>query len=492
MSDETTPVRHRAEVSIQKRWRPPVSAVAALVAAAIPLLTAIALLGVARVRLAENERRLEDVEARVASTWLADRLALLGRGSWETLLTGSREALGAHVGAFRNDGEPVGDNDLDQIDAKLISRVLAGEIDELKIGGQRCRVAAATLPPPLSSIGVVVAVREGLDSVSQSPPLLRLGLLGLLLVVAAALLGRSFGVKLSSSITALGRWLSGCARRADQSPRPPPGPTRDRDTERLARAAARLDERTFEELSGVGRRRAEAELRDERRSDLFSAVAVDLHLPIDTVIGTTRALLDGEHGELQESQRDDIAIVNQASSRLKGMLGDIADFSNLVDGEIEFDDEPVGIATLAREVVETARGQVGKKRLELRVEIGSGAEAPPAVPGNRDRLWQVLTNLVGNAIKFTEKGAVTVGVRRDEGGGARIDVEDTGVGISRSDLSAVFDTFRQLGAVSRRKRGTGLGLPICKRLVQLHGGTIDVSSSSGRGTRVTVRLPEAR
>ncbi|MFO8072384.1 MAG: HAMP domain-containing sensor histidine kinase [Polyangia bacterium] len=468
------------------------SAVAALVTAAIPLLTAIALLGVARVRLAENERRLEDVEARVASSWLADRLALLGRGSWKTLLDGSREALDARIGAFQSDGKPVGKNDLEQLDAELISRVLAGGIDELEIGGQRCRVAAAPLPPPLSSISVVVAVRGGSAPGSQSPPLLRLGLLGLLLVVAAALLGRSFGVELGSSITALGRWLSGCARRADRSPRPPPGPASDRDTERLARAAARLDERTLEELSGIGRQRAEAELRDERRSDLFSAVAVDLHCPIDAVIETTRALLDGEHGELQESQRDDIAIVNQASARLKGMLGEIADFSELVDGRMELDGEPVEIAAVAREVVETARGQVGKKRLELRVEIGAGDEAPPAVPGNRDRLWQVLTNLVGNAIKFTEQGGVTVGVRRDEGGGARVDVEDTGVGISRSDLSSVFDTFRQLGAVSRRKRGTGLGLPICKRLVQLHGGTIDVSSSPGRGTRVTVRLPEAR
>ena len=189
--------------------------------------------------------------------------------------------------------------------------------------------------------------------------------------------------------------------------------------------------------------------------------------------------------------------MRQADERLMGLVSDIVDLSSLISAELELDEEPVDLAALAEEVVSAARGQAQREKrsrageLEVRLEREGEGEPGPFVRGDRRRLWQVLTNLVSNGVKFTERGAVVVRVGRDERGLAVLRVEDTGVGISELDQSSVFETFRQLGGRARSKRGSGLGLAISRRLVEMHGGSIGVSSKIGRGTVFTVRLPAA-
>jgi signal transduction histidine kinase len=169
----------------------------------------------------------------------------------------------------------------------------------------------------------------------------------------------------------------------------------------------------------------------------------------------------------------------------------VVDLSSLVGGDLELDPDPVDLVQVAQEVTEAARGQLGKKPLEVVLEQGE-PQGPVLVRGNRQRLWQVTTNLVSNAIKFTEKGAVTVRVGRDGEGSALLEIEDTGVGISAMDQKSIFESFRQLGGRGGRKRGTGLGLAICRRLIEMHGGTIRVSSLLTQGSKFTVQLPEVK
>ena len=158
----------------------------------------------------------------------------------------------------------------------------------------------------------------------------------------------------------------------------------------------------------------------------------------------------------------------------------------LEDG-LNLDFERVDMAELATDVIEVARGGIGKKPLTL--ELNARPDERAFVRGNRQRLWQAITNLVSNAIKFTESGGVNVRVSRQEDGSVMLVVEDTGVGIASLDQATVFDTFRQLGGRTGRKRGSGLGLAICKRLIELHDGKIRVSSVIGKGTKFTVILP---
>jgi len=186
-----------------------------------------------------------------------------------------------------------------------------------------------------------------------------------------------------------------------------------------------------------------------------------------------------------------VRIIRQASKRLLKMVGEVVDLSSLAAGDLEFDSTPVDLAEVALEVVETARGQLGRKQLTVSLER-LGAEEPALVRGNRQRLWQVVTNLVSNAIKFTDRGAVVVRVGRVDPDRVRLEVEDTGVGIDPREQATVFDTFRQLGGRGRAKRGTGLGLAISRRLVELHGGKISVSSTLGSGTKFSIKLPEAK
>jgi two-component system, sensor histidine kinase ChiS len=154
---------------------------------------------------------------------------------------------------------------------------------------------------------------------------------------------------------------------------------------------------------------------------------------------------------------------------------------------IEYDDEPVDLVEIAKEVVQTARGQLGKKSIDIVLDVAE--PAPPKIPGSRRRLWQVLTNLMSNGIKFTDQGEVRVKLTEPLDTVVKIEVSDTGMGIPPAEQKAIFDLFKQYGELSKRRRGTGLGLALCKQLIELHGGSIEVSSMVRKGSRFTVTLP---
>ena len=219
---------------------------------------------------------------------------------------------------------------------------------------------------------------------------------------------------------------------------------------------------------------------------ILSVIFHDLKAPLAAAESYNRLLLDGFVGELTEEQKN---IVQRSSKRLSDLLNLISnmiDFSRVDFGE--FRKEEVCLTKVIEDCADTMRPLAVEKGLQLDVVL---PRQLPVVFGNADRLKQVMTNLLSNAIKFTPSGGVTVRAK-DYQDYVQIDVIDAGVGIPTEDLPRVFDGFYK--GLDMEKRGAGLGLSICKRIIEGHGGKISATSpcaETGKGTRFTFMLPKS-
>ncbi len=257
--------------------------------------------------------------------------------------------------------------------------------------------------------------------------------------------------------------------------------------------------RTEEEKVTVERQREEigklleaAQEANRLKSEFLANMSHEIRTPMNAVLGMTELVLEsGIHGE----QAQYISLAHHSAESLLSLLNEILDFSKIEAGRLELDRQPYSVRDLLRETVSTLSVLARQKGLTVGIDVGG--EVPDVVEGDALRLRQVLMNLIGNALKFTEAGAVNVSVRIQESGLRRMlafEVGDTGVGIEASKLETIFEPFRQAdGSTSRRHGGTGLGLAISSRLVSMLGGEIGVRSSPGKGSvfHFTIPLIEA-
>jgi len=222
------------------------------------------------------------------------------------------------------------------------------------------------------------------------------------------------------------------------------------------------------------------------KSEFLASVSHELRTPMNAIIGYTKLMLDGLDGDLTEQQQTDLFRVAQAADNLLGLINGLLDLAKIEAGKMELNVEEVNMIEVANEALELVRPHADEKGLSVRSSI------PLSLPGvwaDRARVRQVLANMLANAVKFTERGSVTVSANAAEGW-VTISVTDTGVGISPEAQAYVFDEFRQAdSSTTRRYGGTGLGLAISKRLVTLHGGRIWVDSEVGRGSTFHFTLP---
>jgi signal transduction histidine kinase len=214
----------------------------------------------------------------------------------------------------------------------------------------------------------------------------------------------------------------------------------------------------------------------------------ELRTPLNSVIGFANILLKNKNGALRPQELTFLERILENGKHLLHLINDILDLSKIEAGKIEVEREPTDLAALLRSVMSQLEPQVRQDVLELRTRIPLELDL---ITSDGARLRQIMINLIGNALKFTERGYVEVVVETlpHTSTPARISVHDTGIGIPADRLGAIFDAFEQAESSTTRKfGGTGLGLPISRALCELLGYQLHVSSQPGAGTTFTVEL----
>ena len=225
---------------------------------------------------------------------------------------------------------------------------------------------------------------------------------------------------------------------------------------------------------------------DGLKDEFLANTSHELRTPLNGIIGIADSLIDGVTGPLSESTIFNLETITTSGRRLSHLVNDILDFSQLKHKSIELQLKPLDLRAIAQVVLNLSKPLIGDKDLQLINAI------PPdfiAVNADENRVQQILHNLIGNGIKFTESGLVEVSAKIVEDFVA-ITVTDTGIGIPEDKLSRIFESFEQAdGSTAREYGGTGLGLAIAKQLIELHHGTVEVESEVGKGSRFTFTLP---
>ncbi|MDA0243616.1 MAG: GAF domain-containing protein [Chloroflexi bacterium] len=225
---------------------------------------------------------------------------------------------------------------------------------------------------------------------------------------------------------------------------------------------------------------------DRLKSQFLASMSHELRTPLNSIIGFADVLLEGIDGELNERMEEDVLLIREGGQHLRALIGDILDMAKIEAGRMDLSYSLVDLERVAHEVMAATSGLVKDKPIELKLTKDEGM----FVEVDRTRLVQILLNLLSNAAKFTDRGVIELGMKHDDAEHVLISVRDSGVGIKPEDASQVFEQFRQIGDMENRKAGgTGLGMPITKQLVELHGGRIWLESVHGEGTTFFVRLP---
>jgi PAS domain S-box-containing protein len=232
----------------------------------------------------------------------------------------------------------------------------------------------------------------------------------------------------------------------------------------------------------------DAESSNRAKGAFLRMVSHELRTPLNAIIGFSGLLLDGLMGDIPEEQRKPLSIINESGQQLLELIKEILDVTNIEAGNIRVERVPVHLQPLIAEQCDSLRPQAEARGFDLRHSVPDG---DVVALGDRLRIGQVMRNLIENAIKFTDAGFVEVRASTSEGL-VRVDVEDTGIGIAADQQSRIFRRFERVEDPATRIRpGTGLGLEICKRIVEAMGGTIGVESELGHGSRFWFTLPRS-
>ena len=248
-------------------------------------------------------------------------------------------------------------------------------------------------------------------------------------------------------------------------------------------AVAIQNARLFSEIEEKGKELAEA---SQHKSQFLANMSHELRTPLNAILGYTELMADGIYGQLPEKTMGVLKRLESNGRHLLGLINDVLDLSKIEAGQLVLDLSDYSLEDIAQTVRSTLEPLAADKKLAFKVEM---APKLPAGHGDGRRLAQVVINLVGNAIKFTDAGEVVITCRATNGA-FHLSVRDTGPGISAADQAKLFQEFQQANnAITRKKGGTGLGLAISKRIVEMHGGKIWLESQVGKGSTFSFTVP---
>jgi signal transduction histidine kinase len=241
--------------------------------------------------------------------------------------------------------------------------------------------------------------------------------------------------------------------------------------------------RLFDEIQDKSR---QLEVASQHKSQFLANMSHELRTPLNAILGYTELMADGAYGEPSEKMLGILKRLEANGKHLLGLINDVLDLSKIEAGQLVLELSDYSVQDIAQTVRSTLEPLATDKKLGFKVEV-----APQLPPGRGDgrRLTQVLINLVGNAIKFTDAGEVAIKAEANNGS-FYVSVRDTGPGISATDQAKLFQEFQQAdNAITKKKGGTGLGLAISKRIIEMHGGKIWVESQPGQGSTFAFTLP---
>jgi len=240
---------------------------------------------------------------------------------------------------------------------------------------------------------------------------------------------------------------------------------------------------TFREIADKSR---QLEVASQHKSEFLANMSHELRTPLNAIIGFSEVLTERMFGDLNEKQEEYLKDIHASGQHLLYLINDILDLSKIEAGRMELELTDFDLPTAIDNALILVRERAGRRGITLQATVD---ERLGEVRADERKIRQVTLNLLSNAIKFTPEGGRIEVWAVPVDGSVEVSVSDTGVGIAPEDQEAVFEEFRQVGTSAAKQEGTGLGLTLCKRFVELHGGRIWVTSQVGVGSTFTFRLP---
>ena len=435
-------------------------------------------------KLREASDRAAALRADAVAGALAARLRVTGSEDWAEIVQQVGRRSGIDILLIDQDGRALVEGAVGDFSPEELVGFLIHGHGEAETALGRTRFAARSLGPRLERLSVIAFVPAPATPPEAQGLARATAALTFLLVGVAGIVAFVFAKDVRDDVGYVRRRIAAMATK-NPAPAIAKIPIRSLDQVGMLTATFNVLAERFAAAERTYRQDLQLASAHERaRGAFLAALSHELRTPLNAVLGFTDVLLSEVDGPLSPSAREDLQIVRESAAHLASLIDDILDLSAMESNTLRLEKKKVDLYEIAEAVVREAEALAAAKGLELSLS----AERGQIVLADRRRIRQVLGNLVGNAIKFTVKGSVHVALERRENCFA-FTVSDTGPGIAPAESKAIFEEYRQVGDLASRRSGTGLGLAIARRLVELHGGTIELESAVGQGSRFTFTLP---